>query len=99
VPPDDPKALAETLRQVVEGEVDLDALGTAASATAAKTLDIHAVGRAYDEVFAQVAGLAGPGDPSAPSGTGATRAGVAEAQVMGSDAPAGDVTGTEVTGR
>lgn len=48
VPPDDPPALAAALTAVTSGTVDLDAMGRAAADEAARSLDIAAVGRAYE---------------------------------------------------
>jgi glycosyltransferase involved in cell wall biosynthesis len=57
VQPGDVDALAAALRKVASGAVDLDALGTAAADEAARSLDIGEVGRAYDQVMADAAGL------------------------------------------
>jgi glycosyltransferase involved in cell wall biosynthesis len=57
VPPGDVDALAAALRKVASGAVDLDALGTAAADEAARSLDIGEVGRAYDQVMSDAAGL------------------------------------------
>lgn len=51
VPPGDVEALGQTLRAVIAGAVDLHAIGTAASAEAARSLDIRAVAATYDRLL------------------------------------------------
>ena len=55
VPPGDVGALSATLAKVLSGSIDLDALGRAAAAEAARSLDIGAIGAAYGQVLASVA--------------------------------------------
>jgi glycogen(starch) synthase len=64
VPPGDVDALAAALRKVASGAVDLESLGAAAAEEAARSLDIGEVGRAYDRVMAEVAGVSGSAGPS-----------------------------------
>jgi glycosyltransferase involved in cell wall biosynthesis len=56
VPPDDVDALSATLAKVLNGSVDLDAVGRAAAAEAARSLDIGAIAAAYGRVLASVGG-------------------------------------------
>lgn len=51
VPPDDVDALADMLTRVAEGRVDLEAMGKAAALEAARSLDIAAIGDAYDQLL------------------------------------------------
>ncbi|MGH9112705.1 MAG: glycosyltransferase [Acidimicrobiales bacterium] len=55
VPPGDADALAATLAKVLSGSIDLDALGRAAAAEAARSLDIGAIAAAYSKVLASAA--------------------------------------------
>lgn len=57
VPPGDVDALVATLRTVASGTVDLESIRRAAADEAARALDIHEVGRAYDQVMSEAAGL------------------------------------------
>jgi colanic acid/amylovoran biosynthesis glycosyltransferase len=54
VPPDDVDALSATIAKVLSGSIDLDALGRAAAAEAARSLDIGAIAAAYGRVLASV---------------------------------------------
>lgn len=62
VPPDDVDALAAALDKVVNGGVDLEGLGSAARATAARRLDAGVVGAEYGRAFASLSERA----PTAP---------------------------------
>jgi glycosyltransferase involved in cell wall biosynthesis len=53
VPPGDTEALAAALTRVVDGLVDLDALGLAAEEEAQRTLDIGTIGGVYDRVLGE----------------------------------------------
>jgi hypothetical protein len=55
VRPGDVDALSATLAKVLSGSIDLGALGRAAEAEAARSLDIGAIGDAYGRVLADVA--------------------------------------------
>jgi hypothetical protein len=59
VPPGDVESLAGALNRVVSGEVDLEAMGQAASDEAQRTLDINTIGGVYDRVMAEAAVAAG----------------------------------------
>jgi glycosyltransferase involved in cell wall biosynthesis len=69
VPPGDVDALALALSKVASGAVDLSALGAAAAEEAARSLDIGEVGRAYDRVMKEAAGI-GAGGAGRPGGSG-----------------------------
>jgi glycosyltransferase involved in cell wall biosynthesis len=53
VPPGDVEALAGALARVVDGLVDLEALGLAAEEEAQRTLDIGTIGGVYDRVLGE----------------------------------------------
>ncbi|HEV7759170.1 MAG TPA: glycosyltransferase, partial [Acidimicrobiales bacterium] len=53
VPPGDVEALARALSRVVDGLVDLEALGLAAEEEAQRTLDIGTIGGVYDRVLGE----------------------------------------------
>jgi glycosyltransferase involved in cell wall biosynthesis len=55
VPPGDAEALAATLSRVVDGLVDLDALGRAAEAQARCRFDMATIGGVYDSVLCEAA--------------------------------------------
>ncbi len=59
VPPGDVDALATVLDKALTGAVDVALLGTAAADTAARTLDIGAVGAAYARILDETAGTTG----------------------------------------
>jgi glycosyltransferase involved in cell wall biosynthesis len=59
VPPGDVESLAGALNRVVSGEVDLEAMGQAASDEAQRTLDINTIGGVYDRVMTEAAVGAG----------------------------------------
>jgi glycosyltransferase involved in cell wall biosynthesis len=63
VPPGDVDALAATLRKMLSGGVDLDALGRAGAETARRSLDIAAVGSEYARIFAAAAAGSGVATP------------------------------------
>jgi glycosyltransferase involved in cell wall biosynthesis len=54
VPPGDVDGLAAMLAKVVEGSIELGALGDAAAAEAARSLDIGAIGAAYGRELGEV---------------------------------------------
>ena len=56
VPPGDVDALAAVLRAVIAGDVDLAGIGAAAATEAAASLDIRAVGSAYEQLLRSAAG-------------------------------------------
>jgi glycosyltransferase involved in cell wall biosynthesis len=59
VPPGDVESLVGALNRVVSGEVDLEAMGQAASDEAQRTLDINTIGGVYDRVMTEAAVAAG----------------------------------------
>jgi glycosyltransferase involved in cell wall biosynthesis len=54
VPPGDVDALVAALTKVLNGSVDVDALGRAAAAEAARSLDVAVIGAAYGRILADV---------------------------------------------
>jgi glycosyltransferase involved in cell wall biosynthesis len=54
VPPGDVDGLAAMLAKVVDGSIELGALGDAAAAEAARSLDIGAIGAAYGRELGEV---------------------------------------------
>jgi colanic acid/amylovoran biosynthesis glycosyltransferase len=55
VPPGDVATLAEVLRQVRAGAIDLETIGKAGAEEAARSLDIHEIATGYDRVLAEAA--------------------------------------------
>lgn len=55
VPPGDVEALADVLRRMADGAVDLATMGKAAAEEAERSLDVNTVGQRYDQVIALAA--------------------------------------------
>jgi glycosyltransferase involved in cell wall biosynthesis len=54
VPPGDAEALADALRTIAGGGIDLSTMGKAAMVEGQRSLDINTIGRHYDRILSQV---------------------------------------------
>lgn len=75
VPPGDVDALADTLHRVLAGQVDREALGRNAAEEAARSLDVTAIGHAYDRILIEALGTGSPTRPNTIENRPATNTG------------------------